>query len=52
MQTTSSGENFGNIGPYWGNKDPKKTPKKGSFVFAESVRKIWKFLTSQLQMLF
>ena len=52
MQTTSYGENFGNIGPYWGSKDPKKTPKKGSFVFAESERKIWKSLTWQQQMLY
>ena len=29
-QSITSGENFGNIGPYWGSKDPK-TSQKGFF---------------------
>ena len=34
----TSGENFDNIGPYWGRA--RKPPKNGSFVDSESLRKI------------
>ena len=40
-QSTTSGENFGNIGPHWGIR-AQKPPKKSYFVNAELVRK---FLT-------
>ena len=38
-QSTTSGEDFGNIGPYIGGVRAQKPPKNGYFVDAESVRK-------------
>ena len=40
---TTSGENYGNIGSYLASKGPK-SPQKGHFVDAESVRKTSKIL--------